>query len=222
MNLKLRYKLILSYALLAMIIIGIISLLTNFSVRKSFENYIIEEHEQRVSDIRNNIRHSYIQNNGFNIDVLEHIGVKAIEKGLIISVNNADALLQWSAMEHNAGLCEAMIANVKENMFNHYSGWEGNYTEDSFDIIIDNATVGTFNVGYLGPFYFNEEELYFLTSINRVLLYVGFFSIIFAVIIGMIMANSVTKPIETVIRYLNKIHDTRTSELPNNFNKTHD
>ncbi|MDF1616924.1 sensor histidine kinase [Petrocella sp. FN5] len=220
MNLKLRNKLILSYVLLAIIIIGIISLLINFSVRKNFENYIIDEHEQRVSDIRNNIRHSYVQNNGFDINDIEHIGIKAIEKGLIITVNNADLSPLWSAMEHNAGLCEAMIANVKKNMFNHYSRWEGNYTEDTFDIIVDNAIVGTINVGYLGPFYFNEEELYFLTSINRVLFYVGFFSMFLAILIGIIIANGVTKPIETVIHHLNNMHDTTISEAPNNFIKT--
>lgn len=220
MNLKLRYKLILSYVLLAMMIIGIISLLINFSVRKSFENYTIEEHEQRVSDIRNNIRHSYVQNNGFDIEDIEHIGIKSIEKGLIITVNNADLSPMWSAMEHNAGLCEAMIANVRENMFNYYSRWEGNYTEDSFDIIVDNAIVGTINVGYLGPFYFNDEALYFLTSINHVLTFVGVFSMIIAVIIGIIIANGVTKPIETVIHHLNSMHDTTISEAPNNFIKT--
>ncbi len=220
MNLKLRYKLILSYVLLAIMIIGIISLLINIGVRKSFENYIIEEHEQRVTDIRNSIRHSYVQNSGFDINDIEHIGVKAIEKGLIITVNNADLSPLWSAMEHNAGLCEAMIANVRENMFNYYSRWEGNYTEDSFDIIVDNAIVGTLDVGYLGPFYFNNEALYFLTSINRVLIYVGIFSMFLAIIIGIIIASSVTKPIETVIHHLNNMHDTTISEAPNSFIKT--
>lgn len=42
---------------------------------------------------------------------------------------------------------------------NHYANWDGNYTEDGFDLIINSVEIGTLWVGYLAPFYFNEEEL---------------------------------------------------------------
>lgn len=220
MNIKLQHKLILSYIMLAMVIIGIISLLINFSVRKGFENYIIEKHQQQITEIVNNISHSYTQNGGFNIDDIEHIGIDAIEKGLIITVNDTKLLPQWSAMEHNAGLCEEMISTVKENMFNQYSNWDGSYTEDTFEIMVNNVMVGTLDVGYLGPFYFNEEELYFLTSLNRVLIIVATFSMILSAIIGFFISRSVTKPMEKVIDYLNKIHSNNTIVPPVNPYKT--
>lgn len=220
MKVRLRYRLILTYVMLAIFIIGIISFMVNVSIRKGFENYIIDKHDKLVSDIINNISHSYSVETGFDINDLEHIGVEAIEKGLIISILSINQETVWSAMEHNAGLCETMINNVKQNMSNLYTNWDGKYTEDAFTLTYNELKIGYLKVGYLGPFYFSEEELYFLNSINKVLIFVGFFSMGLAVVIGIIMASSVTKPIEAVMKYLNNIHAGNSKDKPVNVNST--
>lgn len=206
MKLKMQYKLILSYIILALIIIGLISLLINSSVKKGFEKYIIEEHTQLVNETVTSVGQSYI-NGTYDLHDIEHLGIQAIEKGLIITVTDASGNQVWSAMEHNAGLCESMITNIRENMFDYYANWDGNYTEDTYELISDQQIIGSINIGYLGPFYFNEEELYFLSSINNILIYVGLFSLLIAGIIGTIISRGLTKPIADIIHHLNHIHD---------------
>ncbi|GEM_PF-347961 len=202
---KLQHRLILSHTVTALAIIGIISFITNFSIKNGFERYIINEHNLLVNEITLNLSHLYTDE-GYNLNDVEHIGVEAIEKGLIITLEDKEGNILWSAMEHNAGLCEAMISNVKENMFQHYTNWDGNYTEDLVPILKSDTTIGQLRVGYLGPFYFNEEELYFLSTINQVIISVGFGSLILAFIIGSLMSRTVTGPIEDVISKLNTIH----------------
>lgn len=219
MKLKMQYRLILSYFTLTLIIIGLISFLVNSSVKKGFENYIIEEHRQLVNEITKNVEQSYSPA-GFDIHDIEHLGIKAIEKGLIISVYDPSDKVIWSAMEHNAGLCESMITNIRENMFDYYSNWDGNYTEDTYELIADQEKIGKIRIGYLGPFYFNEEELYFLASINQILLYVGLFSLLIAGVIGTIISRGLTKPIAGIVHHLNHIHDPSESLKPNQLIKT--
>ena len=206
MPLKLKNRLILSYILLAFIIIGMISLLININVKKGFEKYIINVHQQLVSDIRMRIIAAYTEETGYDLIAIESIGIDAIEKGLIITLYDSQNEIKWSAMEHNSGLCEAMITNIKESMFSHYANWEGNYTEDIYDIIKKDERIGQLKIGYLGPFYFNEEELYFISSINQILIAVAAISMMLAVVSGILIAKSVTKPIESVISYLNHIN----------------
>lgn len=219
MKLKMQYRLILSYFTLTLIIIGLISFLVNSSVKKGFENYIIEEHRQLVTEITKNVEQSHSAS-GFDLHDIEHLGIEAIEKGLIISIYDSSDTVVWSAMEHNAGLCESMITNIRENMFDHYSNWDGNYTEDTYALISDGHKIGKINIGYLGPFYFNEEELYFLSSINQILIFVGLFSLLIAGIIGTLISRGLTKPMAGIVHHLNHIHDPSESSIPDNLIKT--
>lgn len=214
MKVNLKSQLILSYVLLTFIIIGIISFLVNITIRKGFESYTSEKHNQLVLELIDSIEHDFSTQESFDTQYLEHIGVEAIEKGLILSIYDTNNILVWSAMEHNSGLCESMMNNIRENMYTHYNQWNGNYTEDVFELNIANRNIGKITIGYLGPFYFNEEELYFLSSVNRILLLVSIGSMLVAILIGILISKSIITPIESVIHYLNHIQDTSTSSLP--------
>ena len=113
-----------------------------------------------------------------------------------------------------------MITNIRENMFDYYSSWEGNYTEDSYTLYDNSSIIGIIKVGYLGPFYFNEEELYFLSSINQILVYVGLFSLLIAILIGTIISRGLTKPISGIIHHLNHIHEPIEADMPLSIMKT--
>lgn len=212
---KLQTKLILSFTILAGFIIGLISISVNFGIENEFKNYVIEKHNEKVYTLINNLIYSYEASEGFNLNDIEHLGVESIEQGLIIDIKNNEHVSIWSALEHNAGLCESMISNVSENMFDHYSDWNGNYTEETFPLISDNTTFAEVTIGYLGPYYFNEQELFFLTVINKILIVVGIIALILSIFIGFLIARSITKPMHNIITQLNQIQtDKKTLSVP--------
>lgn len=211
---KLKLKLILSYILLSTAIIGVISILVNVSVQNGFKDYVIENHNKNVQSLINSLNHSYIETGDYNLMTIEHLGIEAIEQGLIIQINSPEGQIIWSAYEHNAGLCETMITNLRDNMFDHYANWDGTFTEEAYELNTDDKLYGRLIVGYLGPYYFNEEELYFLTTVNQVLLTVGVAALIIAAIIGLIISNSITKPIEQVVVHLNRIQNNASNNVP--------
>lgn len=207
---KLRYrlqtKLILSYMLLAVLTVGLISYLVNFSISNGFESYVINKHDRTVQTLIEDLQYSYSTTGEFNLTDIEHLGIAAIEDGLIIRIMDSGHNLIWSATDHNAGLCESMITNVRLNMYEHDAGWDGHYTEETYPLVVDDTTYAELTVGYLGPYYFNEEELYFLSSINKVLVRVGIIALIFSSVIGIFVAGSITRPVKKTIRHLNRIH----------------
>lgn len=210
-NYKLQTKLILSFTILASFIIGLISISVNFGIEKEFKNYVIEKHNEKVDILINNLIYSYETSDGFNISDIEHLGVEAIEQGLIIDIVDSNHESIWSALDHNAGLCESMISNVRDNMFDHYSDWSGDYTEETFPLISNHITFAGLTIGYLGPYYFNEEELFFLNVINKILIAVGIIALVLSIFIGYLISRSITKPMYSIIAHLNKIHSDKES-----------
>lgn len=214
MNLRYRLqtKLILSYMLLAVLTVGLISYLVNFSISSGFESYVINKHGRTVQALIEDLQYSYSTTGEFNLTGIEHLGIAAIEDGLIIRIMDSSHNLIWSATDHNAGLCEAMITNVRLSMFDHDASWDGHYTEETYPLVVDDTAYAELTVGYLGPYYFNEEELYFLSSINRVLARVGIMALLLSSVIGVFMAGSITRPVKKIIRHLNRIHSVYTAD----------
>ncbi len=68
---KLQHRLILSHTVTALAIIGIISFITNFSIKNGFERYIINEHNLLVNEITLNLSHLYTDE-GYNLNDVEH------------------------------------------------------------------------------------------------------------------------------------------------------
>lgn len=206
MQYKLGNKIILSYILLSLIVVGLISFFTNLIIQKEFQDYVIQNQDKLTTDIMNEIVDHYSTNSGYDPTIIESIGVRAIEQGLIIRIIDVNDNIVWSAMEHNSGLCEAMISNVRENMYNYYASWSGDYEEKSFEIYDDQNYIGSLTTGYVGPYYFKEEEIHFLNSLNKILAYIAIGSFFIALFIGIVMAKSITLPITRVITLINSIH----------------
>lgn len=219
MKYQLKHKLILSYVLLSLTIVSLISYFTNFITQKEFQNYVINNQENITNNLLMELSDLYAINNLFDTTTLEPIGIRAIEQGLIISIMDIDGSIIWSAMEHNSGLCETMISNVRENMFSYNASWNGDYVEKDFQINSNDKIVGTLVTGYLGPFYFKDDELLFLNTLNKILIFIAIGSFLIALIIGVIMAKSITSPITKVISRLNRIQtDNATNNLILNTN----
>lgn len=215
---KIRYKiqtqLIVSYILLAIIIVTFIGSLLNISIKQGFENYVIGKHDEKVETLIHNLEYSYDISEGINLNDVTHLGVEAIEHGLIIELHDTKNMLLWSANEHNSGLCETMINNVKDNMFDHYSGWDGEYIEETYELHSSSEIYANLTIGYLGPYYFNEEELFFLSRINKVIIGVAILALILSIIIGILNATSITTPIKKIIYFQNLMLNKKNDIIP--------
>lgn len=223
MKYSLRTKLSLSYIFVALMSVVILSLLSNIVLEKQFQSYLKKNIDKQNMDIVNQITEKYRDNIGWQYASIEDIGTRAISDGVIIRVEDHNGNIVWDALEHNHGLCQAMLQEMAQNMSTKYPQVKGSYKEDTYPIISSLNEVGKVYIGYYGPFYLNQSDLEFISALNRLLIIVGVIVFIIALVIGYYMANRLSKPISSTIRathlisegyYHNRINeDSNTKEV---------
>ncbi|PKM93697.1 MAG: two-component sensor histidine kinase [Firmicutes bacterium HGW-Firmicutes-1] len=205
MKYSLRTKLSLSYILVALISVTLISFLTNLMLDKQFQTYVKNNIEQRNKEVVAALTNQYQPGGQWETALIEDIGIGAMGNGLIVRLEDSLGEVIWDATVHNNGMCQRMLQQMASNLNSRYPSLKGSYVEVPYAIISDGNEVGTVYIGYYGPFYLNDNDLEFINTLNRLFIGVGIFSLIFALILGYIMARRLSIPIARVIDSAQKI-----------------
>ena len=200
MKVSLKSKLTASYILIVIIVVGLICFGVNRTVKTTFENFVLNKQERQTHEIVEALLLNYKTGAGWEGNSLDIIGMNALQKGLIIEIFDEDGLLIWSAYEHNNGLCHAIISNMWANMNRYSNNWEGEYIENNYSLQKAGMEIGTLTTGYVGPYYFTDEELTFITSLNQTIVMIGIGSIAIAIFLGFIMSSRISKPLNTIAK----------------------
>lgn len=197
-KISINKKLITYFTLVMLVGITTIGILVNLIVEREFSNYISKQHTEDINKLVKNINSSY-QYEGWNKDYIESLGIKYLDKGMIIEVYDRNKNLIWSANEYDRNMCHSKLKNIKDDMVKRYSKWDGDYKEELFNIENqDNKVIGFLKVGHYGPYYYMDNELDFLKEINRVIIIVGTIVMIIVILISLVLAKGISKPIKKV------------------------
>ena len=196
---SLRAKLSLSYILVVILSVLLISALTNIFLDKHFREYVRQNQEQKNKEIVNTLAGQYQDNGQWNDEVIDAIGVSALENGLIIKVKDINGETIWDATEHNNGMCQRIIEQMANNVNSRYPHINGTYTELPYPIYYKLVKVGVVEIGTYAPYYLNDHDLAFISTLNNLLIGAGLFSLFFALVLGSVMARRLSAPISRVI-----------------------
>jgi len=196
-TLSLRTRLTLSYVLVALLCVLMVSALANGVLESSFRRYVRESQARQVQQVVTQVG---TQRNagGWDDAGVTAIGMSALEQGMIVKVADLEGRTVWDATAHNNGLCVQMITHMAQNMASRYPNWRGSYTENVYPVRSSFADVGVVTVGFYGPFFLNDQELAFINSLNILLLWVTIAAMALAVLIGSISARRITVPLARV------------------------
>jgi signal transduction histidine kinase len=183
---------------MVMIVVGLISLIANIYIKKQFQDYVINRQEKQTSEIIKLIKMQYEEDKVWDVLYIERIGMNALQNGMVIEVLDKNSQSLWSASRHNNGLCEAMITGMRNNMYSYSENWKGDYQEKSYPLVVNNKTIGTLTTGYIGPYYFNDEELIFIKALNTLFVIIGIGSLILAVGVGILMSLRISRPLNRI------------------------
>lgn len=216
MKYSLRNRLSLSYIVIAMICVTLISIIANLSLENQFRAYVKNNQEKRNKDIVSLISQQYHKGDGWNRDVIQDIGINALENGMIISVLDTEDKVVWNATEYNNGMCEQMLMHMTHNMSSRYPNWKGEFATSAYPVVSEGSEVGSVEIGYYGPFYFTDTDLAFINALNIVFMAVGGVSLVLSLLFGYMMARSISTPISRVINTAEMIskgcYDDRSNE----------
>jgi two-component system sensor histidine kinase BaeS len=200
MKFSLRTKLTAAFLVTTLILFALVSIFANVILEKQFNNYVINQQEQKNNAIISTITTRYIDWGGkWDPAGMESIGVNALENGQMLRFTDSSGAVLWDAMIHNSGMCASIINNMSKTMQTRYMGFQGGYTEKLYPILIDGKSVGSVAVGFYGPYYYSANDILFLDSLNRLLKLAGLLALLISFVLGAIMAKQLSKPIKEVI-----------------------
>ena len=199
MRFSLRTKLTLSYISVTLISVFLISIITNLLLDKHFKDYVIKNQASKNEEVASLISQQYRAEKGWNIDAIEDICINALEQGMIIKLVNPSEKVIWDARLHDNVRCEQMLSHMAQNMSNRYPNWEGGYIENIYPVTNKLNKVGSVVIGYYGPYFFNDSDLIFINTINRLIMGVGVFSLVLSLLLGSVMSRRLSTPISRAI-----------------------
>ena len=206
-KLKLNKKLILSLVSLIIIVILSIALSINSVFNKKFEQYIIRNNENEISNIIDSIRSKYV-NGKWELSSIQQIGEDAISNGIFVDLYDKDSNLVWGAMTYNKNMCHMVMGSIENNMNYMINKNKSNYTEKLFEIKnLDNEIIGNIKIGSYGSLYYMDNDVDFLKEINKVITSIGIVMVLITIFIAILISNNISKPVEVVSNMANLIGD---------------
>lgn len=208
MKISLRAKLLLSFMAVTLVLFGIVSLTANALLDRQFRDYVISQQEKDNQAIAQLLGQSYGDwGQVWDATGIETLGANALDDGLMLRISDTDGTVLWDAKVHNEGKCARILADMSVMMNKHYRNFNGGYEEKIYPIVSGGTEVGTVAVGYYGPYFYTENDIHFLTTLNRLLLAVGAGALILALGLSLWLAAQLATPIKDITEAARQISD---------------
>lgn len=206
MKRSLRTQLSVSYVIMALLLVAAISVMINYLFQNQFKNYIISQQQQKNQSLVNMLENQYkTSNNSWQTGAVQGIGVDALEQGIIMKVKDASGNVIWDATVHNNGMCVQMLQDISANMQKYNANFKGGYVQSDYPIVVGSQVVGNMTAGYFGPYYYSDNDIYFLDNINTIMIAVAVFSLVIALVLAAYMARRISRPISKAVKAASEI-----------------
>ena len=202
----LRSAIAVRFALIVLAVVFLISIVSNIMINRQFESYVKNQQRLEADNIALNISNQYgAHEDGWNVDYIHGMGMYALDDGFIIKLYDQDGNVLWDAENHDMALCRDMMQSISIRMQENLPGWEGELVTSSYDLKKAGGVIGRLDISYYSACCMNENDFQFLSALNRILAVIGGVSLAGAVLMGILLANSIVKPISKVVEITQKI-----------------
>lgn len=202
----LRSAISIQFALIVLVVITLISILSNVLINQQFKIYMKQQHAQKAQELAQNLSNQYNNVTGeWNIDYIHGLGMYALDEGYILKVYNIKKEVLWDAESHDMTSCHQMMTSISDRMASLDSSFDGDFVKSLFEMKQGDTVVGYLHVSYYSPYYLNENDFNFITALNKILIGVGITSLIGAVLMGIILSGSIAKPIRKTVEITKQI-----------------
>ncbi|NTV89260.1 MAG: HAMP domain-containing histidine kinase [Clostridiales bacterium] len=211
---SLRFKLTAAFLSITLAAFTLVGIFANVILERQFEKYVINNLAQKSKDIVAALENRYINEDGsWDVSGLDSFGMNVLEDGFILRITDSGNKVVWDAMTHNSGFCASMLQSMAKKMESRKSGFSGGYTEKSYPVAstrsISGTPAGYAVIGYYGPYFYTDNDIRFLATLNKLLVLATVIACIFSLILGTYMARHLTGPISRVIRTAGSISEGR-------------
>lgn len=200
MKFSLRTKLSVAFFSMALVLFLFISVAGNYFIQAGFKEYTVNRLSTESEAIIAQLTNGYTDwGQEFDVSAISSIGSSAMERGLIIRVEDSNKNIIWDATVYNNEYCSNMLDHMQMTMLNQDPNFQGGYVEKTYDLIDNSKKFGSISIGYYGPYYYNDNDVKYIAALNKALLFAGILALIISILLGAYLARRLTKPIMNVI-----------------------
>ena len=209
MKMSLMKKLSISFLLTVIGAILIASFVSNYMVIRKFNNYLVDEHKDKVNKIIVTAQDLYNDATGFSNFNKDELLRYAVLEELYIQVKDANGNVVFdsgnSHLQHK-NMMETMMGNMMKNGIGKHSNMSlEEYMEETHSLVKDKKNIGTIVVGYFGTSYLNQGALTFKMTLNHSFILSGFIALIFGLGVSFILAKQLMNPLVKITKTANEM-----------------
>ncbi|HZW49344.1 MAG TPA: ATP-binding protein [Bacillota bacterium] len=206
MKYTLRFKLTSAFLLITLLFSLLIGLFANIILQRQFKIYVMDNLNYTNEQIVTTLENRYLDwGNKWDLMGLENLGIDTLNDGLMLQIRDSDGTILWDAMTDNRGFCSEILQGMAANMKRHNAGFAGGYTEKNYQIIVQNEIAGSVTIGYYGPYFYTDNDLNYLNTLNKILILGTAIVGLLSLLIGTYLAKRLSVPISRVINSAEQI-----------------
>lgn len=206
MKLSLMKKLSLGFLLAILGSIILTSVISNYTIGKEFEKYLVDEHKAKINNIITIVEDLYNDQNSFaNINATELQRYAQLQELYIEIKDSANNTVYSSGNSHLYH--KNMMQNMMEGTMHNFSGMSaGEYTENKYSLLSNNKkSIGTITIGYFGTSYLSSSSVTFIKALNNSFVIAAFIALIFGLIISIIISRQLSSPLLKITKTANEM-----------------
>jgi signal transduction histidine kinase len=214
---SLKNRLILIYGLLISLSILCLSILINRFAGTIFERFIRDNIKAQSGEIVRSVADQYDPAvESFDLITLQAMGMYFVHQGYIISITDQEEGIVWDARACDMRECSMVIEEISQRMGEYRL--DGGFQNDRYPLYAGDRPVGQISIETYGPFFYSEAESGFLQTLNRFLFTAGVVFTLISVIISIILAAAISRPILAAARAARHIAGGNLStRIPDNY-----
>ncbi|MBN7575125.1 MULTISPECIES: sensor histidine kinase [Clostridium] len=166
------------------------ALIVNKTITDTFNRYMENIQTQRNTRLVEYFQQVYKSDGGWNSTSGEEMMHEAYMSNYCLSLLDDNRKVVWE-MNHE---------DIREKNHITVNGMQetGVYTANTFDINVNNKTVGYIIVGQYSPVLLSQEDINFKTQINKSIVFSGILTLLVVALISLIISKQFSEPIKEV------------------------
>lgn len=191
---KIRTRLALTYSLVIISAVVVLSFISNALANQLFDSYVKESIHKKNAEIVSTMAEQYSSSQKrFNILTVQTLGMSFLHDGFILVVKDEKNKTIWDARACDMDLCADVIKDIQSR--NSHNQHHAKLVKQEYPLVKNGQKVGTVVVESFGPLFYTENESNFLAAFNKLVIALGAIFTILSVIVSIIISGRISKPI---------------------------
>lgn len=192
----LRTQLSAGFLLISLATVAAVSLLANLFITKQFSAYVAAQQKAFADSLASGLSYPYDPAaDRWNEEYIHGVGMYAMADGYFIRVYDDAGSLVWDAESHDMAACSAIRAEMQTKMTQMGQAGNGSFLTAEYPLLLDGQKIGTAEISYYSPYFYNENAFRFVDALNGILLWVGLVSLVGAAAAAFFFARRISRPL---------------------------